>query len=76
MTALEEYDPDFSLTLSECHDKEEASRLLDSWFQRRTNVLRKTQARLEEAWQKAQERAPEASSGWDASFLRIRESAP
>lgn len=53
MTALEQYDPDFSLKLAACRETLEAEALLAEWLQRRINVLERTQAELKRAWGEA-----------------------
>ena len=58
MTAAEEFDPDFSIKLSNCATDEEAETLLTSWLEHRTGVLRQTQDALRETWRHA--RHPDA----------------
>ena len=54
MTAVEEYDPDFSLKLSNCRSLEAAEALLAEWLDRREAALRHTQAELHRVWVEAQ----------------------
>lgn len=51
MTAVEEYDPDFSVKLSACVDQAQATLLLDEWLSRRVSMLTAAQARLRQAWE-------------------------
>lgn len=50
MTAAEQYDPDFSIKLSNCTSDEAAEALLADWLDRRVAVLKHTQDALREAW--------------------------
>lgn len=67
MTAVEEFDPDFSLKLSACGDPAAADALLADWLRHRTEVLERTQRRLRETWQhgiaaRAAREAPDGGS--------------
>ena len=53
MTAVEQYDPDFSLKLSACTDEAAAERLLEDWLARRFAVLKRTQSDLRKVWRTA-----------------------
>ena len=55
LSAVEAYDPDFSVKLSSAATPDDATALLDHWLDRRLQVLKATQARLREAWQSAQD---------------------
>ena len=61
MTAVERYDPDFSVKLSACTDTSSAERMLAEWFARRADVLTRTQSQLRELWQSARQN-PENSA--------------
>jgi len=50
MSALEHYDPNFSLRLSECEDEAAAIGHLKDWLERRVTVLEQCRSRLEETW--------------------------
>jgi hypothetical protein len=52
MRAAEEYDPNFALKLSACFDKGQADRLLDDWLLRRVAVLKRTQLKLRQLWER------------------------
>ena len=51
MTAIEQYDPDFSLKLAACREQPEAEALLEEWLQRRVAVLERTRTELKRVWQ-------------------------
>ena len=51
MTAVEQYDPNFSLKLVACKDAAEAGTLLAAWLQRRVDALTRTQPELRLACQ-------------------------
>ena len=53
MTAAEEYDPDFSIKLSNCVTDEAAETLLAEWLDHRLSVLKRTQEALRQAWRNA-----------------------
>jgi hypothetical protein len=53
MTAVEEFDPDFSIKLSNCATDEAAEKLLADWLEHRTRVLRQVQDGLQQAWRHA-----------------------
>ncbi len=55
MIAAEEYDPNFSLKLSECTDDAAAEALLGAWLERRAAVLRRTQDELRRTWREARQ---------------------
>lgn len=53
MAAVERYDPDFSVKLYACLEEKAAENLLDDWFARRVDVLKRTQEHLREVWKAA-----------------------
>ena len=55
MTAVEQYDPHFSIKLSACMMADDAEALLAAWFERRVSVLLRTQEELRHAWQSARQ---------------------
>ena len=50
LTAVERYDPDFSIDLSRCHTTAEVDDLLDRWYTRRTQHLDGIRAALKRTW--------------------------
>ncbi|GJE79071.1 hypothetical protein [Methylorubrum thiocyanatum] len=50
ITAIERYDPDFSVDLSRCRDEAEADWLLERWHARRSAVLDETRTTLKRIW--------------------------
>ena len=54
MNALDEYDPNFSLKLAAASDATAGEALLTEWLDHRTEVLKRTQANLRDAWARAQ----------------------
>lgn len=50
MTAIDAYDPDFSVKLSACSKQSEAEQLLDDWLARRMSVLKHTRNSLLRSW--------------------------
>ena len=54
MTALEQYDPEFSLKLAACREPADAEALLADWLGRRTDALKRTEAELLRLWREAQ----------------------
>lgn len=59
ITAIEHYDPDFSIDLSRCVSRKEADALLDTWLEKRMAVLKHTCSELERTWRES--RASSAS---------------
>ena len=47
---IDRYDPDFSVKLSACDNREQAQPLLDEWLRKRVSVLELTRNRLLRAW--------------------------
>ena len=55
ITAVERYNPDFSIDLSRCHIEAEAEALLERWYARRVAVLDDTRETLRRLWREHQE---------------------
>lgn len=54
LRAAEQYDPDFSIKLSNCIVPGHAEALLTEWLNKRAAVLDRTQAELRRVWTEAQ----------------------
>ncbi|SDM30715.1 hypothetical protein SAMN05216360_101500 [Methylobacterium phyllostachyos] len=57
ITAVERYDPDFSIDLSRARTEAEADALLERWHARRAAVLDETRAKLKRTWSDGRTRA-------------------
>lgn len=67
MTAVEQYDPDFSVKLSACTEITSAEQMLDEWLSRRLDVLRRTQSQLRDLWQSTRQSAGMDDHGPESS---------
>lgn len=56
MTAIEQWDPDFSVKLSACSKESDAQELLDKWLSLRLGVLKGVQQNLYQIWRAAQQK--------------------